>query len=290
MPWLELTFETTSKHADILSDALSEVGAAAVTLTDAKDQPIFEPRPGAVDIWPDTNITGLFESGEDIDAILEQLKKQLGEVPRYRVSPLEDRDWIRAWMDDYRPMKFGKNLYVVPLTMDPPNPNAVNLRLDPGLAFGTGTHPTTALCLEWLDHQDLTGKTIIDYGCGSGVLAVAALLLGADRAIGIDNDPQALIATRSNAQVNQVAERMEVYLPDDAPDSQGDVLIANILASPLISLAPNIYGRMKPHATFALSGILEPQAKQVIDAYTEHCQFDPNTEKQGWMRLSGTRK
>lgn len=290
MPWLELTLSATPADADALSDALDAAGAAAVTLRDAADQPIFEPPPGASKVWDQTEVIGLFESDVDVDGLLLGLSAQLGHLPVWRLQPLEDRDWVRAWMDDYRPMRFGERLYVVPRDMTPPDPDAINLRLDPGLAFGTGTHPTTALCLRWLDAADLQGKTVIDYGCGSGILAIAALLLGAARVIAVDNDPQALIATTDNARDNAVADRLDTYLPEDCPNPIADVLVANILAAPLISLAPTFQGLLRPGGLITLSGILANQGEQVATAYADGFVMRPATELDGWLRLDGERR
>ncbi|MCB1733919.1 MAG: 50S ribosomal protein L11 methyltransferase [Gammaproteobacteria bacterium] len=290
MPWLELTLSATPTDADTLSDALDLAGAAAITLRDAADQPIFEPPPGASKVWDQTEVIGLFESDVDVDALLLGLSARLGQLPAWRLQPLEDRDWVRAWMDDYRPMRFGERLYVVPRDMTPPDPAAINLRLDPGLAFGTGTHPTTALCLRWLDATDLKGKTVIDYGCGSGILAIAALLLGAARVIAVDNDPQALIATADNARDNGVADRLETSLPDDCPSESADILVANILAAPLMSLVPTFARRVRPGGLLTLSGILDAQGGQVKAAYQPDFVMHPATAQDGWLRLDGQRK
>ncbi|MCP5142597.1 MAG: 50S ribosomal protein L11 methyltransferase [Gammaproteobacteria bacterium] len=289
MPWLELTLSATPATAESISDALEEAGAAAVTLRDAEDQPIFEPPPGAEKVWDHTEVVGLFESDIDTDALLLGLSARLGTLPRWRLEPLEDRDWIRAWMDDYRPMRFGERLYVVPHGMEPPDPGAINLRLDPGLAFGTGTHPTTALCLRWLESADLRGRTIIDYGCGSGILAIAALLLGAARVIAVDNDPQALIATANNAHDNGVADRLSTHLPENCPDEPADVMVANILAAPLVELEPRLAALTRPGGLITLSGILTAQGDMVSTAYDRDFDMHPAVDKDGWLRLDGQR-
>src|SRR5690606_25394554 len=203
---------------------------------------------------------------------------------------IADQDWERSWMDNFKPMRFGRRLWIVPSWHEAPEPDAVNLLLDPGLAFGTGTHPTTALCLEWLDSQGLDGLQVIDFGCGSGILAIAALLLGADRVTGTDIDPQALEASRDNAQRNQLAdERLPLYLPADMPAEPADILVANILAGPLVSLAPQLTGLVKPGGRIALSGILAEQTEEILAAYRDAFELDPVADKDGWLRVSGVR-
>jgi len=204
MAWLQLHIATDPDHADAFQDALEALGAGAVTLTDGADQPVFEPPPGARPLWRTTVVTALFSDDTDTDAILARLGEQGLVFADHRVEALADQAWERAWMDDFQPMRFGERLWIVPSWSDPPQPDAVNLKLDPGLAFGTGTHDTTALCLEWLEQTDLDGKQVLDFGCGSGVLAIAALLLGAERALGTDIDHQALTASADNAAANGV--------------------------------------------------------------------------------------
>ncbi len=289
MPWLQLTFYSTKDQAETLADLLSEAGAAAVTMQDAADQPLYEPPPGATPLWQLTNVVGLFAEDTDGDALLEQLKAQWqDEFPDYRSEVLEDQDWERAWMDDFKPMRFGERLWIVPSWHEPPTGDAVNIMLDPGLAFGTGTHPTTRFCLEWLDGHDIQGKTVIDYGCGSGILALAAALLGAKSVIGVDNDPQALAATLDNAQRNGVS--ITAYLPKEAPTEPVDILVANILAGPLIELAPLLAGLVKEGGAIALSGILPEQADAVSTAYSEWFAMLPAKELDGWIRLEGIKQ
>jgi ribosomal protein L11 methyltransferase len=288
MPWLQLTFYSTKEKAEALADLLSEAGAAAVTMQDAADQPLYEPPPGTTPLWQLTNVVGLFDESFDSDAVVAELKGQWPEeLPDYRSERLEDQDWERAWMDDFKPMRFGERLWIVPSWHEAPEGDAVNILLDPGLAFGTGTHPTTRLCLEWLDGHDIQEKTVIDYGCGSGILALAAALLGAESVIGVDNDPQALVATLDNAQRNGVA--IQAYLPGEAPQAPADILIANILAGPLIELAPRFAALVKPGGAIALSGILPEQAADVSAAYESGFAMQPATEHDGWIRLEGSR-
>lgn len=289
MPWLQLTFYSTKDQAETLADLLSEADAAAVTMQDAADQPLYEPPPGATPLWQLTNVVGLFAEGTDGDAVVQQLKAQWqGEFPDYRSEVLEDQDWERAWMDDFKPMRFGERLWIVPSWHEPPAGDAVNILLDPGLAFGTGTHPTTRLCLEWLDGHDISGKTVIDYGCGSGILALAAALLGAASVLGVDNDPQALVATLDNAQRNGV--HIQAYLPKEAPTEPVDILVANILAGPLIELAPRLATLVKDGGAIALSGILPEQAEAVSVAYDKWFALEPAVEHDGWIRLEGIKR
>jgi ribosomal protein L11 methyltransferase len=204
---------------------------------------------------------------------------------------LEERDWVRAWMDNFHPMRFGRRLWICPTHCDPPEPAAVNIRLDPGLAFGTGTHPTTALCLDWLDGADLAGKSVLDYGCGSGILAIAAAKLGAKRVWAVDIDPQALLASDDNASENEVEDRIELFHPAELPTSlRVDVLLANILAGVLVRLAPEFGQRVKPGGRLALSGILEQHADVVQAVFSRDFAFDPPRRREDWVLLEGTRR
>jgi ribosomal protein L11 methyltransferase len=222
--------------------------------------------------------------------VLALLKKSplLTDNFAYKIELLEDKDWEREWMDNFHPMKFGERLWVCPSWKPVPDENAVNVMLDPGLAFGTGTHPTTALCLAWLDSQNLQDKIVIDFGCGSGILAIAALKLGAKRVIGIDIDPQAITASRDNAQRNNVSEQLELYLPADLPTGVvADVLVANILAGPLRELSTNIEAVVKENGLLALSGILQQQADELVEVYSQWFKMDKPEIKDEWARLSG---
>ncbi|NRA61858.1 MAG: 50S ribosomal protein L11 methyltransferase [Psychrobium sp.] len=293
MPWIQLKINSTSEHAEHLGDILTDSGALSVTFLDAKDNPVFEPLPGETRLWGETDIVALYEGEQDMSAVMNFLRQQpeLGENFAHKVEPLEDKDWVREWMVNFHPMKFGKRLWICPSWRDVPDPTAVNVMLDPGLAFGTGTHPTTALCLQWLDGLDLEGKTLVDFGCGSGILAIAALKLGAKRVIGIDIDPQAILASKENARRNNVADQIELYLPQDQPsDIIADVLVANILAGPLEDLAPLMQGLVKSGGPLSLSGLLPSQANRLIDVYSEWFDMDPATEQDEWIRLSGIKK
>jgi ribosomal protein L11 methyltransferase len=286
MPWLQLTLETQAELSEELESALLALGAVSITLTDNADQPLFEPPPGATPLWNAIRLSALFPADTQVDDLLRKLHSRCAHpLPQARAEILEDKDWEREWMDKYEPMPFGKRLWVCPSWKDIPDPTAINLLLDPGLAFGTGTHPTTALCLRRLDAIELHDKTVIDFGCGSGILAIAAALLGARQAIGIDNDPQALIATRNNAERNHVADRVIPFLPEQAPVLSGDVVIANILAGTLINLSDVISSRVKPDGLLSLSGILEGQEAEVIQAYESGFQILGVIQEEDWIRI-----
>ncbi len=291
MPWLQLILESDARNAERYADILGDLEASAVTMQDAADQPLYEPPPGATPVWDRTHVVALYPAEVDIDAVLAALAERLAPevLPDYRLSPLEDKDWTRAWMDAFEPMRFGERLWIVPSWHQAPDPKGVNILLDPGLAFGTGTHPTTRLCLGWLDGHPTTGQTVIDYGCGSGILAIAAALLGAGSVHGVDNDPQALLASRDNAERNDVSERLELYLPEAFPEIQAELLLANILAGPLVSLAPKLAGHVKPGGHIVLSGILPEQADQVREAYLPWFEMAAPVEDDGWIRLEGVK-
>ncbi|MGF0334296.1 50S ribosomal protein L11 methyltransferase [Ectopseudomonas toyotomiensis] len=292
MPWLQVRLAITPEQAETYEDALLEVGAVSVTFMDAEDQPIFEPDLGTTPLWSNTHLLALFEADTDETALLAHLQLLCGgALPEHHVERIEDQDWERSWMDGFQPMRFGQRLWIVPSWHAAPQPDAVNLLLDPGLAFGTGTHPTTALCLEWLDSQSLDNCSVLDVGCGSGILAIAALLLGAPQAAGTDIDPQALEASRDNASRNGIdPARFPVYLPADLPQQPADVVVANILAGPLVSLAPQITALVKGGGRLALSGILAEQAEEVRAAYASAFDLDPTAVRDGWVRISGVKR
>ncbi|MDP9938322.1 50S ribosomal protein L11 methyltransferase [Ectopseudomonas alcaliphila] len=292
MPWLQVRLAITPEQAETYEDALLEVGAVSVTFMDAEDQPIFEPDLGTTPLWSHTHLLALFEADTDETALLAHLQLLCGgALPEHHIERIEDQDWERSWMDGFQPMRFGQRLWIVPSWHAAPEPDAVNLLLDPGLAFGTGTHPTTALCLEWLDGQNLDNCSVLDFGCGSGILAIAALLLGAPQAAGTDIDPQALEASRDNASRNGIdPARFPVYLPADLPQHPADVVVANILAGPLVSLAPQITTLVKGGGRLALSGILAEQAEEVRAAYASAFDLDPTAVKDGWVRISGVKR
>ncbi|WP_044344134.1 50S ribosomal protein L11 methyltransferase [Pseudomonas meliae] len=294
MPWLQVRLAISPEQAETYEDALLEVGAVSVTFMDAEDQPIFEPELNTTPLWTHTHLLALFEADTNAEMALAHLSLLTGEeLPEHSAEVIEDQDWERSWMDNFQPMCFGKRLWIVPSWHAAPQPDAVNLLLDPGLAFGTGTgtHPTTALCLEWLDGQDLKGCNVLDFGCGSGILAIAALLLGAEQAVGTDIDVQALEASRDNAGRNNIAaERFPLYLPEDLPHQQADVLVANILAGPLVSLAPQLASLVRTGGRLALSGILAEQGEEVAAAYADSFDLDPIANRDSWVRITGRRR
>jgi len=287
MPWIQLSFRTDKVLAAQLSDALALNYAASVTLQDAADQPLLEPGVGETPIWDQVIVTGLFDANVDTTSILKNVQSSIypQHLPAYQLSPLEDRAWEREWMKHFHPMRFGERTWICPSWQPPPEPDAVNIFLDPGLAFGTGTHPTTALCLEWLDQHVKGGEIVIDFGCGSGVLGIGALKLGANEVWAIDNDPQALIATRDNAVKNEVDARIHLLDAENSIEIQSDILLANILANPLISLAPLFADKVKPGAIAVLSGILKEQQDMVLEAYANSFQMVSMAHQEDWLRL-----
>ncbi|OGI46688.1 MAG: ribosomal protein L11 methyltransferase [Candidatus Muproteobacteria bacterium RBG_16_65_34] len=291
MPWLKLKLHSDKDEAERLAACLEECGAIAVTLEDAADEPVFEIAWERPPIWSAVRLTALFPEYADVEAVLAQVAQALGhEVAGHQTDLLADQDWACSWMAHYKPLQVGHNLWVCPSWRTPPDPTAINIVLDPGLAFGTGDHPTTALCLEWLSEQALAGKTVLDYGCGSGILAIAALKLGAKEAYAVDIDPQALAVTHQNAARNAVAERLRVLPPEDlAPEFAADIVVANILAGALIELAPQLKGRARPGGRLALSGILAEQADEVRVQYAPEFAFETRPDH-GWVLLAGTRR
>ncbi|MBD3896122.1 50S ribosomal protein L11 methyltransferase [Halomonas sp. ML-15] len=302
MPWLQLKAHTPPEHAERLEELLLDEGASAITLQDAHDDPVFEPDRGTTPLWNETVLTGLYDDLEGVEAMLERVRQAWAveqpdePCPEIEVELLADRDWEREWMDGFTPLQMGQRLWIVPSWHAAPDPEAVNLLLDPGLAFGTGTHPTTALCLAWLDELavagELDGRELLDVGCGSGILAIAALKLGAANAVGTDIDPQALTASRDNAARNGVDDAaLALHYPEQLDDGRAfDVVVANILAGPLVELAAMIAGHVAPGGRLALSGILAQQADEVLDAYrAQGMIMDEPSIREGWVRLSGQR-
>jgi ribosomal protein L11 methyltransferase len=289
--WRQLAATVDESLAEPLSDFFMDLGAVSVGFEDAGDQPLFEPKPGETPLWHRTRVIALFEEGADEAALRSAAAEEFGErLSDWESATVEDQAWERAWLEHFKPMRFGQGLWICPSGFEPPDPGAVNIVLDPGLAFGTGTHPTTALCLEWLDRQDLRGKIMIDYGCGSGILAVAALKLGAASAYGVDIDAQALTASAENARKNGVESGLTLCYPGDLPDTAADILVANILAGPLVELADDIIGRLRPGGRLALSGILETQVEEVRRAYESRIEFAPAVLCGGWALLAGAKR
>jgi ribosomal protein L11 methyltransferase len=301
MAWLEVKIRSQREGAEALEALLDAAGAVSVTLIDAEDEPLFEPGPGETPLWNHVVLTGLFPQGTDATTLQLQLAAAWSPkpLPAMRFIELPEQDWVRAWLDDFKPMRFGKRLWVCPeeLRQDVQQADATVLLLDPGLAFGTGTHPTTSLCLKWLDEQQLAGLTLVDYGCGSGILGLAALLLGAGTVHGVDNDPQALTATTENCRKNSIdPARFPLYLPDAwaravAAKQIGavDGMMANILAGTLIQLAEFLGLQVKKGGWILLSGILREQADSVVAAYQPWFRDFAVAAEGDWVRITATR-
>ncbi|MFQ6004000.1 MAG: 50S ribosomal protein L11 methyltransferase [Woeseia sp.] len=295
MQWRQFVMNLGSLNADRVEAVFSRHGAQAVTLTDAGSDAVLEAAPGETPLWAESRITGLFSDSADLSALKNDLLGTfgLGALPKHRVDELADRPWEREWLKDIRPMCFGDRLWIASLAHEIDVPDAVIVRLDPGLAFGTGRHPTTALCLRWLDGLDVTGKTVLDYGCGSGILGIAALLLGAKAVSALDNDPQAITASMENARNNGVGDRL--FVTQEVAMLQGafDIVIANIVAESLVHHAREISGRVASGGMLALSGILAEQADIVMDAYRDWIDFEEpaidRSTDEDWVRLAGKR-
>jgi ribosomal protein L11 methyltransferase len=295
MDWRQFVMDLEALNPDSVEEIFARHGASSISFTGAGADPVLEPAPGETPLWRMTRVAGLFAPDADLDELKDDLCQALAiaELPPSRVDILEDRVWELEWARDIAPMGFGRRLWVCPGETTAPHAAAVTVRLDPGMAFGTGTHATTALCLEWLDGLSLEGKTLLDYGCGSGVLAIAALKLGCRRAAALDIDPQAVRATLANAARNGVASRLLVTRDAGDLECEFDAVVANILAGPLMDLARPIAMRVGAGCALALSGILSNQVDDVLAAYRPWIDFDvPQFSDQGgqtWARLSGRR-
>ena len=292
MSWLQLRLYTQRDTVATLEEQLLASGAVAVTLEDNANQPLLEPGVGETPLWNQTRLTGLYPADSDMRVVLAQLPAQA--LENHRVEILEDKDWAREWMQHFQPMRFGEKLWVCPSWREPPHAGAVNLLLDPGLAFGTGTHPTTAMCLRQLDSMPLRGQTVVDYGCGSGILAVAALKLGAAHALGVDNDPQALTASAENRRRNGVQQtQLKVALPQQVVmadwGQQADLVVANILSGPLIELSDTLIAFLKPGGDLLIAGLLGSQAETLAAHYTPVIQLSVVDQQDDWVCLRGKR-
>jgi len=291
MSWLQISINATKQTAESVETTLLDAGALSVTLKDAADEPILEPDIGTTPLWKNAIITGLFDNTMQQDALIDHLRSELPKSCEIVFETLDDKDWTRAWMDNYTAMQFGERLWVCPWHIEPPDPAAINLRLDPGLAFGTGTHPTTALCLTWLDRNITQQDKILDYGCGSGILAIAALLLGAHHADGVDLDEQAIIATIENTSANNVEAQLAAMTVKQFEVNGGpkkyDIVLANILSGPLVELAPLLQAYVKPDGDIVLSGILQEQAEETRDAYAQYFEMDDIEIEEDWVLLHG---
>jgi ribosomal protein L11 methyltransferase len=293
MSWLQIHLVTDKEQALLLELLLENLGALSVTLGDAADEPLLEPAPDELPIWQRTRVTGLFPGDADEatlrQVIINSLTKEA--LPELVFERLEDRTWERAWLDAFHPMRFGERLWICPDGQPPGDPDGVVVELDPGLAFGTGTHPTTSLCLQWLDRNNPQGKRIIDFGCGSGILAIAALKLGAADAVAMDHDPQALQATEENAGKNGVLDRLRIHGKDDVTtEGQADIVLANILAGTLIELEPLLAAKTTSGGWIVLSGILREQGQEVAAAYGDHFAMEAPEALEDWVLLAGRRK
>ena len=289
MAWHQISVITNEDTAPQLADFFTQLGAVSVTYMDAEDEPVYEPAIGETKIWSHTQVIALYELDAE-PALIEAsvyARFKPGLLQRWQHEELADQAWERAWMEYYKPMKFADRLWVCPTDQEQHEAGTVCLTLDPGLAFGTGTHPTTALCLEWLASHDIAGKTVIDYGCGSGILAVAAVLLGARHAYAVDIDPQALTATQDNAIKNKVQTKISCYLPEQFAPVKADIVLANILAKPLIDMAEYISGLVVSGGQLVLSGILQEQTDSVLSAYQHHITFQAPVQEEDWIRLEG---
>lgn len=291
MAWIQITTDVAEPIAEPLSDMMTEIGAVSVTFMDAQDEPIYEPELGTTPIWSLTKVMSLFDAETNAKLIVETIQANMPDLKdqHFKVEAIEDKDWVREWMDQFQPMQFGENLWIVPSWHDAPNADAINLMLDPGMAFGTGTHPTTAMCLEWLDANPPAGKTVIDYGCGSGILALGAKKLGAINVSGTDIDPQAIQASEQNAKRNN--EQIAFALVQDFTSEPVDLLIANILSGPLKELAPEFEHLVKSGGELVLSGLLTTQADELIEHYKQFgFELTELATTDEWARLSGTKK
>lgn len=293
MAWLQLYIDASKRRGE-LESALEQLGALAVTLRDGADNPVYEPGPGETRLWPDTELCALFPETTEPSLLRQTLRARLKleTLPNHRFELLAERDWERAWLDDFRPMQFGRHLWILPQDhpADELDQDAVIIRLDPGLAFGTGTHPTTALCLSWLDAHPPRNLEVIDFGCGSGVLALAAARLGAARVLATDNDPQALAATRENARRNGLDSHIECLEPGALPDTPVDLVLANILAAPLLALRTRLTALTRPAGRLILSGMLEAQSADISHAYAGAFSFAARQSDAGWSLLEGRRQ
>ena len=286
MDWLQISVDVSGSQVEMVSEAFTVMGALSVTVLDAGDEPLLEPAPGETPLWSNTRVIALFDAAQDIAELKQQLQAVLKTpVPDLLVESLADRDWSNTWRDTFGAMQFGERLWVCPVGESPPDPKAVVVHLDPGMAFGTGTHATTAFCLQWLDAHPPTSKSVIDYGCGSGILAIAAHKLGAATVVAVDIDPQALQATRENARRNDCD--IDVLYPESLGQRSADLVLANILANPLIELAPDMAQRVHVGGQLVMTGILAEQAEAVMAAYVDWFEFAEPVYREEWVLLEG---
>lgn len=293
--WQELHFTARKDQVQVLEEWLFERGALSVTLEDDADQPLLEPGPGETPLWDVVRVTALYVGDQDITPILGEIPPNLITSASRAPVPVADREWARVWENEFHPLQMGERLWICPSWTPPPDPDAINILLDPGLAFGTGTHPTTAMCLRSMDADLESGARVVDYGCGSGILGIAAVRLGATAALGVDNDPQAITASLNNAARNHVPrEAFSVVLPEDELVSSwrgaATWVVANILAGPLVVLAPVLTSLMTPGGRLLLAGLLADQAEEVIKAYAPTIDLVIADQQEGWVLLSGNKR
>ena len=295
MPFLQVNLVVPSQHAELLSDELMEVGALSTAIEDAyagtdKEQPIFdEPNEPSAEIWEQSLIIAMFDADTDVDAAVALLPENMRPVKdAYTVTSVADQDWVKLTQSQFDPIHVSERLWITPTWHEAPTDGSINIELDPGLAFGTGSHPTRVLCLRWLDANMPQGAAVLDYGCGSGILAITAAKLGAGKVVGVDIDKQAIRASHDNAAQNQVS--IEVYLPDAQPEGQFDVVVANILANPLRMLGQMLAGRVKTDGQIVLSGILAEQVEEISALYQQWFDMKPATIQDGWACLFGTKR
>ena len=293
--WQELHLTARKDQVEPLEDWLFARGALSVTLEDEEDQPLLEPDPGETPLWDRVRLTALFAGAEDLTPLLGEIPSELCTQAPTVAVPVADREWTRVWEEQFHPLQMGERLWICPSWTPPPDPDAINILLDPGLAFGTGTHPTTAMCLRALDADLPPGQRVVDYGCGSGILGIAAARLGATAVLGVDNDPQAITASRDNARRNEVADAaFRVVLPQDdlvaSWQASANWVVANILAGPLVALAPALTSLMVPGGRLLLAGLLVNQAHEVIEAYTPGVALSIVDQQEEWVLLAGEKR
>ena len=292
MSWIQIQIETNFDKASFYETSLLDLGAVSVTFIDGKNQPIYEPELGTIPIWSMTNVIALFKKDTDLEILKKHLKLlTLVDSANFSVSILNDENWESRWLKYFRPIQYNNNFWVVPESIDPPNKNAINLIVNPGLAFGTGTHPTTNLCLKWLSQNNLKDKIILDFGCGSGILSIASILLGSKKAIAVDIDNQALISTRNNANLNAIPKnKLDLYHSDETPKLNTDIIIANILLKPLLELKEILLGSIKKDGLIVFSGILKEQVSKLINTYKDDCDLKLYEIQDEWACVVGKKK
>lgn len=291
MAWLEIRFQGVATDLDETEHLLNSLGAQVVSVYDAGDQPLLEPLPGELPLWDDLKIKALFDENSEIKTLTQTISAELN-IPADSIEHehIADQNWETAWMEDFEPMQFGEKLWICPSWLQPPEKDAVNLMLDPGLAFGSGTHETTSMCMEYLDRQPPTDLQVLDYGCGSGVLSLAASLLGASHITGVDIDPQAILAANENARKNNIdSSKFNFYLVEELSAMQVDLLLANILSDTLISLASELTQLVKTGGTIILSGILEYQTEEIVNTYSHWFEINEVCNQGEWVMIRATK-